>query len=495
MRFFPLLAFCLLAAPLRADALSERLRLLVPGEDAPTVNERQFLYRGINRLLLELEADRTGRKSVKKRIRRINDRLRRKYFRRAVPDATLADALRHGRYNDATATLLTALVYERFDLTYELYVDHYRSYLLADPDGRATVVTAPNLPRPTEKRAATFRVDYLDLLRSTVLDDAPAPGEVQETFRRYFYDPARRLSLGQLAAYHHYRRAQTAYRNRRFQEALDLLSVALEREERPAFLVLRHAARLQLKAITQPEIEGDVTTLFRQWNERPDNRYLPAALLRYFDDRQQLLMATDSTGAAAQLLVDFRDRAPAGHEDWANQLADLHQYRLLTHYFLGGQNDMARQLAERLYAANPTDERIKYVLGEIVIDGLRRSRLTGDKFTAAVAAAGERYPFVRQQDRFADLYLREMAWAVRDRYEADDPAGGQAALKRFRESLVGISVDEDRSTWTLTAFLAASNYHFRQGNYGRARELVDLGLRYNPADPYLLHRRELLLRY
>ena len=498
MRLFLLLYLtALLPLVAHADVLSSRLRLLLPGEDAPTVNERQFLYQRINGMWLTLEAKKVERKRTKKRIKRINEHLFASLFRRPVATARLADAFRTGSYNDATAALLLGLTYERFGVDYVAHVDHFRVYLVADPEGRDETILPPKFSAPTDKQRTAFRRQYVDVLRSTVLEDLPqlTPTEEDKIFFQHYYVPDRKLTLGQLAAFNYYRRAQAAYAAGEFAGAMALLETALLKEEQTAFLVLRTAAGLQLKAITQPTVEGDVSSLFRQWIEKPDNKYLPAALLQHFDEKQRLLLASNQVEATAQLLDDYLGRAPAGQEQWGNDLRQLRQYRLLRHYFVSGRSDLARELAEQLYEQNPGDEGIKFVLGEILIDGLRRTRLTGPAFTAAVEAVAQRYPFVREQNRFVNLLLRELAWNVRDRYEADDAAGGELALERFTDALVGIAVDEERSVWTLTAFLAVSNYHFRQENYVAARAYVDKGLAYNPRDSYLLHRRELLGRY
>jgi hypothetical protein len=176
-------------------------------------------------------------------------------------------------------------------------------------------------------------------------------------------------------------------------------------------------------------------------------------------------------------------------------MRDLYQYRLLRHHFVSGRIDLAQRLAESLLAQSPNDEGIRFILGEIVIDGLRRNRIKGEAFTSAVEAAAARYPFIRKQDRFADLLLRELAWKVRDAYDANERFAGENALAKFRSALVDIPIGEQRSLWTLTAFIAASNYHFRAAEYQPAREYVAEGLLYDPTDPYLTHRRELLTRY
>ncbi|TXF91444.1 hypothetical protein FUA23_01755 [Neolewinella aurantiaca] len=497
MRYLQIILLLAFTTSLQADALSSRLRLLLPGDDAPTVNERQFLYQRVSLLFDVLENDKVGRKSIKKRIKKISSRLEDDYLRVYAPDARLADAFLTGRYNDATAALLTALAFEEFDVEYEGYVDHWEAYLVADPDRVNTVVYQPGHQKHKDNAELAFRRNYLELLRATLLADLPnmSNKEVDELFERYYYKPEKKLSFGQLTAFMQFRRAQAAYSAKDYTLAVELLENALSKEDRPAFLVLRKAAELQIKAINRPEVEGDIPTLFQQWSEAPDNKYLPAALLQHFDEQQRLLIAEGRIGEAADLLADYLNRAPAGKITWAGEMSRLQKYRLLSHHFLNGNISEARRIAENLYAEDPENETVKYLLGEIVIDQLRRSRATGRAFSSAVETAATDFPFIRRQDRFADLLLRELAWKVRDVFAEENGPGGEDALRTFRNSLVDIPINESRKIWTLTAFIAASNYYFRAEDYARARFYVEEGLKYNAGDEYLLHRRELLARY
>jgi hypothetical protein len=497
MRHFQLFLLFLFAVSLQADALSSRLRLLLPGENPPTVNERQFLYQRVSLLFNQLENDKIGRKSTKKKIKKISARLEGDVLKTYDPNAQLADAFRNGRYNDATAALITALVFEKFGVAYEGYVNHWEAYLIADPDHHAAEIYQPGHQKHKPAAETAFRRDYLEVLRATLLEDLPnmSTEEVDKLFNRYYYQPGKKLTFGQLTAFLQFRLAQSAYRAKDYLLTVELLEIALSKEERPAFLVLRKAAELQIKAINRPEVEGDISTLFQQWAEAPNNKYLPAALLQHFDEQQRLLIAESRLGEATELLSDYLSRAPASKTTWSGEMSRLQQYRLLSHHFLNDNISKARRLAEKLYAGNPENERVKYLLGEIVIDQLRRSRSTGQVFINAVETAARDFPFIREQERFADLFLRELAWKVRDIFAEGNGPGGEDALRTFRNSLIDIPLNESRNVWTLTAFIAASNYYFRVEDYGRARFYVDEGIKYNGNDEYLLHRRDLLARY
>ncbi|MEO0733325.1 MAG: hypothetical protein AAFZ52_10860 [Bacteroidota bacterium] len=499
MRALLLIFFgCLAVSPLRADALNARLRLLLPGDEPAVVNERQFLYQRVSGLLQTLDReDKVSRRSTKKKISRIEARLRREYLREYRAGAELADAFRSGDYSDATAAVLTALVFEHFGVDYYGFVDYWEAYLLADPDGRATAIRPPSSRKRKDTAMANFRRDYVSLVRATVAEDLSTMNEIEARafFHKYHYDPDRRLTFGQLSAYLQYRRAQAAYARQRYAATTELLEAALRREERPAFLVLRRAAELQMAARDRPAVAGDIGEFFRLWTEDPTNRYFPAAILNHFDEQQRLLLAQDRPDLARKLLGDYLTQAPGNDPAWDAELRHLHRLRLLKHFHANGRLDLAKRLADSLYQERPTDEAIKYVLGQLVIDNLRRSQSGSQDFTRQVEAAATRYPFIRGQDRFADLLLREQAWKVRDLYEQDRPDLAVPALERFRKSLVDIPIGGERNLWTLTAFVAASNYHFRVEDYREARRYLEEALRYAPQDQFLLHRRAVLAKY
>ncbi|MBC6994686.1 hypothetical protein QWY85_07815 [Neolewinella lacunae] len=498
MKYLLLPLLLCLATGLRADVLSTRLRLLLPGDDPATVNERQFLYQRIDQLFTRLEEEeRLSRKSTSKQITRIVSRLQRELFRTFAADARLDDAFRTSRYSDATAAILTALAFERFQIDFNGYVDHWEAFLVADPEGKKVVVRSPSTKKRKETVVQAYQRDYLALIRGTVEPRLPSLTEEQAEalFYRYYYSPHRALSFGQLSAYLQYRRAQDAYQRKDYPACQVLLDAALAREERPAFLVLRRAAELQLAAANRSTVAGDVAEFFQQWAEDPTNRYLPAAILQHYDQQQRLFFAQNQVTAATALLEEYLERAPAGQAAWGVAIRKLHQLRLLNHYHTAGRLDLAKSIADTLYRQDPANPTVRYVLGELVIANLRGTRPGDPDFLRSAETAAANYPFIRQQDRFADLLLREQAWKVRDLYASDRPDLASIALEAFRKSLQDTPLGRERSLWTLTAFAAASNYHFRIEDYHGARHYVEEGLRHTPEDSYLLHRRAVLARY
>ncbi len=84
---------------------------------------------------------------------------------------------------------------------------------------------------------------------------------------------------------------------------------------------------------------------------------------------------------------------------------------------------------------------------------------------------------------------------MRDLFAVERVNDALDALGNFRRQLSAIPNGNDRRLWTLTAFVAASNYYFQREDYAPARAYVAEALRHDPNNDYLLHQRDLLARY
>ena len=490
------LLFCL-SQQTQANNLYERLRQIVPGEQAEAVTQRQFLYQRTKQLFAILESEeKVHRKGKKKRIKRIRKFLEEKVLTNYRATAELQDIFRTGAYNDDAATLLLALCLEQYDVDFAIHVDHYRTYLVADPGGKDIDIDyGPERKRPNNLKKA-YRQDYLNLVRQTIRPELPQliGDAAAVTFYDNYYRPDRRLTFGQLVAHYHYTLAKGAYAAGDLIAARELLELALQRENRAAFVILMQGVDNQL-ASAEAAIVQDIDELFAGWQADPENAYAPAALLHHFDNQQRLILSSNDPSRTETLLSSYLTRAPAASPEYRKNLTQLQQLRLLGHYFKTEQIDKAHELARQLYEADPADERLQYLLGELVVAQLRLGITTGEAFRQRLATIAEAYPWLRTQDRFVDLALRERALVIRDFYDGDRPDLALPVLEEFRESLLNLQIGQERSLWTLTAFAAASYYHFRVEDYGRAVAYIEEALRYAPEDPYLNHRLLVLRNY
>ncbi|CAH1002229.1 hypothetical protein LEM8419_03146 [Neolewinella maritima] len=498
------------ATLLRADDLSGRLRMLYPGEDAEATLERAYLAKKLDNLFLQLSHhDRVERGPVHKQVERIQERFVRELLLTYDARAGLTDAFRSGSYNDATATLLYALTLEKYNIPYEAHVDHWESYLTVDPQGKRTIALhSPGTRTHTPAAERGYRREYLSLLRTVHEEDIAqlSPAAADQLFYRFYYRPAQRLSFRQLSAYAQFRRAQHAFTRADYTSAIADLHAAWLLDDRQAFLMYRRAVELQQSSLSAPDVTGYVDDLFTRWREDSTNRYLPAALLRHFDDRQQLLLTQDQPDKARHLLTTYCTRdataspvlsrdGPAPATAWCDELKQLQHLRFLAHYQSRGEYVQALHLAEALLAEQPQDAQRQAYVAELTLVHLRQTTASPEELVTQARAAALRYPFLLQHDRYADIVLRQTALRVRDLFAQENVAAGQLELVHFRKQLRDIPNGYDRKLWTLTAFVAASNYYFAERDYAPARAYIEEALGHDPTNDFLLHQQDLLRRY
>jgi hypothetical protein len=472
--------------------------MLYPETDPATEAERTYLNKQFTNLFAQLRyTDKLGGKSASRQLAGIRSRLRRDLLLFYNPDAELGDAFRLGVYNDLTAALLHALILDEFGISYTTYVDHWECLIITKTGDVPGVLAAPGSIRHTPAREETYRREYLNVLRKvlpeplTQLSDSGA----DSVFYRYHYIPTQPLVFSELAAYAHFRRAERAYQHRNFRRSRRLLTHATTLTDRPAFTILDAAARLQLAALRRVDPIALENRLFELWGESPENSYYPAELLQRFDRRQREVLATGGPQAANDLLNSYLGRAPESQDVWHRRMQQLQGLRLIAYYQREGKLVPALHLAEALLRHEPDDERLQTFVAELLLTHLRRSYADPGELVDRAEAAAVRYPFLRGSDRYADIVLREAALEVRDLFAVERVNDALDALGNFRRQLSAIPNGNDRRLWTLTAFVAASNYYFQREDYAPARAYVAEALRHDPNNDYLLHQRDLLARY
>ena len=488
-KFLGLLLLLCCSFTLTGARLSERLKLLYPGESSTIAAERRYLGKQLENVFRKLRyTDRLPRRSADERLSLIKARYRRDILRWYHERATPADAFRSGHFNDATASLLLALALEEFDLPFTAHVDHWEVYLRTAQG----TIHHPTARLPTAEARRSYRREYLNLLRQT-LPGVPSDlseGAADSLYASYHFSPDRPLDFGGLAAYGQYRRALLAYGRHDYRAATTLLAGF----GTPAHRLLRRACTLQQAALSAPSPESYTEALFDRWRAEPDNVYLPRALLSHFDERQRKALGRSDTLAAATLYTDYRSRG-GGHADWQGQLSRLYRLRRLTYFRRTDNVTEALRTAEELLADAPDEPGYRAFVADLTLSALRDRYRDPVELAGAAREAAERYEFLTTSDRYADLQLREFALRVRDRFAGGEEEAAQYALAAFRRQLSLQSGGRNRSLWTLTAFIAASNFYFARQDYAPALGYVEEALGYDPTSDFLLHQRDLLLRY
>lgn len=493
------IAFLLLSLPLRADRLDDQIRLLLPDETASGITtERQYLRQSLEGLIVDLENAKLGRKSVKKQIAGIRQQVNARYLKRFKQEASLMDFFRNGEYNDLSLALVYAILLEHFEINYAGLVNHWETEVIADPNGQKVRLTMPKARTGSAQKTRAFRYDYVELINLTILpaQRPKSANGVDSLFQLNHYAPREALDFSQMAAYAHYRQALQFYRTGEFLEVIRFLNVASLIDDRPAFDALEQATYLQLAELDGEDGQQALFYFFELWNKKPENKYLPAALLTHFiHATDQLLLSGNNDFGTAEQLYTFLESRGNKHPHWQKQLKELYYLQKSRFWAAQGRYDKVRSIVDSLYRMQPNNPVFKDVAGNLTLRALRASGTTGEELREKISEAIHRYPFLLNNPATNDLLLQDQARNIRRLYDADQGYRGDNQLAIFRTQVSQLPSGPRRSLWVLDAYVAASNYYFRLGNYQQALHLVTEALRFAPEDDYLLHRQEVLQRY
>ncbi|MGB3802213.1 MAG: hypothetical protein WA952_20495 [Lewinella sp.] len=498
MRSLYLLFFMLLTLSLRAERLEDRLRMLMPGAGPEVTQNRRLVESRLEEVLRRFRReDQLSSLPLADKLTRISTRLQAEFLQEFRPDAELIDAVRDGIYSDATATILFALSLEHFNVAHELYVDHWETYLLVDPSGYRQAVRHPRATEHDESTETTFRRQYLSLIRSTVSPELPSLSERQSdsVFYRYYYHPDQRLTMRQLSGFQQLRLAQRAYSQGNYADSRAHLDQARLLDDRPALDVFARATELQIMAFSALRTDLQADRLFKEWQQNPDDSYYPTLLLQTFDRQQRAILAADRLEDLSPLTRSFTRQAPKGHEEWADRLETIREIRLMQHYIDQGKVVPALELAEQLLSGDTQNPHYQAYVAELSLHEIQRHHADPKEQVRRAKTAVRKHPFVDTNARYADIILRESALTVRDHFAGDREADGLRELNYFRAQLERLPQANDRGLWTLTAFVAASNFYFAAEDYPAARRYVEEALSHHPTSEFLIHQLDLLGRY
>jgi hypothetical protein len=481
------------AAHAAADPLNQQLRLLIPGESAAHQSARDYTQSEIEQLVANLRADRITRKSTKKQIQRIADYVERELLRDRTDYAPLQDLFRNGTFTQASVTALYALIFEQLGIPFEIRVDLWEVYLVADPTRRAVALFAPGKRRRTAKREQSFIEAYNQFVAALYPNDhgEPTAGSFEARFHRNYFAPGATLDIRQLSAFMRYREGLHQYGQRAYAAALYALEAALRLDDRVAYRLLRRAALIQLADQNSSHSREALFYLFQLWQESPRDGHLRDEFVRRFIEGAKQL-ETEEDLIPFDRLYGYLHRKMISDPVLLRQLSEIYLLQKARFFARRGQVDQVAVYVDSLYRIKPNDPTIQDAVGRIVAWSLRGKREYTDGLNQ-LSDFKRRYPFLATHPAFTDMQLFYQAEHVRALYDREQTSLGNNALQQFDTMLAQAGGQTARSDlWTVTAYLAASNHFFRMGEYTTARQLLEKADRLVPGNHYLLHRIELL---
>lgn len=486
----------LLCAASRAGFPGEGLQLFVPGESTDQQADRAFAEQRMAKLIRQFEQEnQLSQRSRKKAIELIHETVQDQFLRQYDPTAEFVDLFRNGRYNQATAAALYAMVLEFYRIPHLIRGELWEVYVVADPDKRKKRLSAPAGVRRSDLREQAFIGDYVQLLRQLGITGPGQSATPQhEVFRQYYFGSEESLSLSQLAAFVHYQQAQAAYKARRYHLVLEHLDHAAAQAPRPLFEVIRQATLYQLASQGEGGNRKALFYLFELWRQQPEAVLRNEVLRRFVTVADESLFSGQREAVRLDSLYGYMLDKTSADPDLQHRIQEIYFMKKARYHALHNEPEAVRVYLDSLYLYRPDDEHVKELLGNLLVWSLRRG-LAPEEGMARMRELSDRYPFLPADDSFRDLDLQYRADHIRLVFDAGQATEGGQLLREFEQLLQRYGPTPNDHLWILTAYLAASNHYYRLQDFSTALQLLQRANALIPGNPYLEHRVEMLRDY
>ncbi|MGH1434816.1 MAG: hypothetical protein ACRBG0_10185 [Lewinella sp.] len=480
----------LLAAD-RSAELDQQLQLLLPGTGIQEQSVRAYAKERISEMLTSLEAQNIRKKKPHKALAMLREEMGQRFLKNHQPFSKIQFFFTQGQYDQTTASAVYAMTLDYLGMQYLLQVQGTEVSLLVDVGKnteRIRVKGASPLNAENERR---FQNAYLEVLRSVgYIPTAEWNNPPDQLFNRYYLGGDQQLSLRQLASFLYYRQALRAYADHAWASSLDWLYQARQLHPWPVQEVLQRAIWLQL-ATEDTKTTTSLDYLWKIWERSPGAPW-QGQLIHRFNE-----LLRDHPAPNSWVIDSTYDAFKERFTDYPGALGQLREI-----YYLQSARMHAQQgntvsvmnYMDSLYRYQPNNTAIHEVLAGMLVWSLRKER-EFESGLARITAYSKKYPFLTTNSLFQDRHLLYQAERVRYYFDQDDRIKGLHYMEDFKRLAKSSGRTPRYDSWVLTAYLAASNYYYRQNDYRQALNFIEQGRQESPTDAYLDHRADVLLKY
>lgn len=475
----------------KLSELNDQLELLLPGTGLAEQSGRQYAQKQLEGLFSELEDAKVRKKKASKALTLIQQKVEALFLRESQTMAPFRSVFKQQRYDQTSATALYALIFHYFDIPYHLQIQASELVVIPHPSENSEAFKIARVKAPNTEAKERFQVAYLALLRSVgYLNEEENNLADEELFRRYYLTTGTSISLKEAASFLCYRQALLAFNSQAWGQCLDQLGQAQRLSGHPLYHIMTRATWLQLANADEGSRES-LYYLWQLWEEKPGHPWQSELLKRF---NLAITQIPETSAWRIDSLYTYFYEQFDGRKDAQAQLREMYFLQSARFHADRGEVVQVMNLMDSLYMLQPNDTDVQEVLAGMLVWSLRKER----DFTEGLKRIEfyqKHYPFLTDNALFQDQHLFYQAERIHHYFDGDMEVEGVRYLTHFEGLLVRTSATPRYNAWISTAYLAASNYYFRQGVYQQAADYINRALKRAPSDDYLLHRQEVLQRH
>lgn len=478
--------------PLSENHISNFLSVYPVSYDFQT---KLLINRSLNFLFQELDQSKVSGKKRSKQLPIIQKVVENAFLHSYVPGVDFEQLIRKGYYNDITATILYALVFDHLNIPYGIKQEKHQVYPVVDPSGTNVSITIPGTLFPTQSKSEAFAKQYIELLEEMkMLKNGESTMNSQESlFQRYYFAEEQFIDLEQLPGVIYFRTALGHYQNGAYHLALAKLDLAQQVLPMPRHQPFRIACLFQLAAQFKPEQPETFEDLFNLYDSHPVPLVEEEILALFIGISENQLFTQKQLDQFEKSYALFLKQAK-NNSQLEEKIHSIYLFQKAKFHANNSDYEQVFLFADSLFRKHPQDENVQEVLAGLFKGDFQHGR-DFEKGLDQIYAYRQKYPYLKQHKGVQDLELFYCAERIRYYFDHNNAISGDHYLTQFESLLAQYGQTPKFNYWIRTAYSAASDYYLRMNEFQKARQITHNAAQLVPNDPYFLHRVELLSYY
>lgn len=423
----------------------------------------------------KLSAVKPGKPQAKVIFKEVHD-----WFFKQYEEHILIDGIfNNGIYNCLTASMLYALVLDKYDIPYAIKEKPTHIYLVSFP-GTEDIMFETTNPRGLYIPDDRTKRDYVSSLVSMKLTTQEYVNSVgiAQAFNEFYYN-SQNITLQQLAGLQYSNQALALHETKDIDGAIKSI--------RKAELLYSCARNQYIKRALIMEALAN-----SEFESLKDIRYLAehANAASEIQDRKQVLGSFGNLLETKLLKNGQYEFVTQAHDILYKNIqneklrTDIHynyEHAVTYWFYMKDDKDEALVHAENAYAINTTDVRLQELILRVVMLKIEQQVNTSrSPETLPFQAYADKFPFLSSNKQFRMLIVMQYAFKARELFSKNQPTEGYQYMARMELALKMPDADAISQQRIGLVYAEAGACHFRKKEYGKARSILRKGLQLVP---------------
>jgi len=443
----------------------------------------------IDQLYKDLDPEKLKTKSKKKQIKTIYSNIHSAKLKKYIIDADFNQLFTKGEYNCVSATALYALIFNRFNIDYEIRETPTHVYLIADPKGEKILVESTLPLQGTFVFDYKTQKEYVNFLKANKLisEEEFENNSIEKLFDQY-YDTNKVINNKQLAALLYYNKGVEKYNQTNYTEAAYFLEKAYQVYPSTSIQFMTNYALINVLAKCETTNQFDPLSLAKLVNLNTKGTQFESLGLTHFQYVSNELMVLRPNLPA---YIKYYDRFKAA----VDTSIDLKEFELNYRFRLAYVYQVEKKYPEALeelsiaYKLNPENLELK----ENIISMATFHMLTDRKHKENIDSLDKymvKFDILKTDPTIQQYYNYYKMRVIREYVTYGKFNEGMERLSDFENQLKDNPSTNYDESYLAGMYVDIATYYFNKGSMAKVKQSIQRGLEIVPNSLILLDRMQ-----